>query len=192
MKFTTEQIKLIEQNYREGVGICSRMSCEDCPANEDENSDSCVKDLAAAYVAYRIDSGGSSDTGKASAPKSQAGMKKAPMSSASEAVFAEVGVAMLEGNLKYSYRNARIDGASASVYYDATMRHLMRWFSGENIDPDSGLSHLTKAISSLVVLRDAEIHGKMVDDRPSPTPAQFFLDLDEKANALRRKYAKEA
>ena len=47
------------------------------------------------------------------------------------------------------------------------MGHVMQWWEGEDIDPESGLSHLTKAIASLVVLRDAMLQqDKFVDDRP--------------------------
>lgn len=41
---------------------------------------------------------------------------------------------------------------------------------GEDIDEESGLSHITKAITSLVVLRDAMIQGTLEDDRPPSTP----------------------
>lgn len=84
--------------------------------------------------------------------------------------MAEVGVAMLEGARKYGRHNYRVSGVRASVYYDAAVnRHMGPWWEGENIDPDSGLSHVTKAIASLTVLRDAMIRGKMVDDRPPGT-----------------------
>lgn len=108
------------------------------------------------------------------------------MSTVSALVLAEVGVAMLEGATKYGRHNYRVVGVLASVYYDATMRHLRSWWEGEDIDIPSDMSHITKAITSLVVLRDAMIMGKFTDDRP-PTlegVAQFFQDLDDKAAAL--------
>ncbi|MNV70801.1 hypothetical protein D3C71_1637840 [compost metagenome] len=46
------------------------------------------------------------------------------------------------------------------------MGHIMQWWEGEDIDDDSKLSHITKAISSLVVLRDAMIQQQLNDDRP--------------------------
>ena len=75
-----------------------------------------------------------------------------------------------EGAAKYGRHNYRAVGVRASVYYDATMRHLMRWWEGEDNDPDSGLSHVTKAIASLAVLRDATLQGKLQDDRPPSSP----------------------
>src|SRR5437879_6154887 len=89
-------------------------------------------------------------------PKDAMGMKKVPFSTISAPVMAELGVAMLEGALKYGRHNYRVIGVRASVYYDAVMaRHMPCWWEGEDEDPDSGLSHVTKAIASLVVLRDA-------------------------------------
>jgi hypothetical protein len=84
-------------------------------------------------------------------------------------VLWELGVAMLEGARKYGRHNYRVAGVRGSVYIDAAKGHLDCWWEGEDIDPDSGLSHITKAIASLVVLRDAMIQDKFVDDRPPKT-----------------------
>lgn len=99
-------------------------------------------------------------------PKDSVGVRKAPITTIPLNVVLEVGVAMLEGARKYGRHNYRTFGAAASVYIDAAFRHIAAWWEGESIDPDSGLSHLTKAIASLVVLRDSEMTEKMVDDRP--------------------------
>jgi hypothetical protein len=127
-------------------------------------------------------------------PKDVCGIRKAPMSTVSGAVLAELGVAMLEGAAKYGRHNYRAVGVRASVYYDATMRHVIAWWEGEDIDPDScaideatgqpdlttGASHITKAIASLVVLRDAMIQGMVTDDRP-PRSVPFYPDLNRLA-----------
>lgn len=81
-------------------------------------------------------------------------------------VLAEIGVGMLEGARKYGRHNYRVAGVRASVYVDASIGHIMQWWEGEDIDKDSGLSHITKAICSLVVLRDSMIQGMLTDDRP--------------------------
>lgn len=82
-------------------------------------------------------------------------------------VMTEVGVAMLEGHLKgYRRHNYRVAGVRASVYVDAAMGHITQWWEGEDLDPDTDLSHITKAIASLVVLRDSMIQNMMTDDRP--------------------------
>lgn len=126
---------------------------------------------------------------KDSNPKDAIGIQKAPFSTIPAPVIAELGVAMLEGGLKYGRHNYREIGVRTSVYYDATMRHLNSYWEGENVDPDSGLSHITKAIASLTVLRDAEIRGKVFDDRPVGTKG-FFTHLNKVVKTLLEKYPK--
>lgn len=124
---------------------------------------------------------------KPSNPKDIVGCKRVPFSVLPTPVLAEAALGMFEGALKYGRHNYRAIGVRSSVYYDATMRHLTAWWEGEDTDPDSGLSHVTKAISSLMVLRDAMIHDLCEDDRP-PATADMYLDLNQKAEALVEKY----
>lgn len=128
------------------------------------------------------------DGEKPTNPKDSVGVKKAPMSTVSAAVLSEVGVAMLEGASKYGRHNYRGVGVRASVYYDATIRHLFAWWEGEDLDPDSGMSHITKAITSLVVLRDAMIQSKVEDDRP-PRSKPFYPGLNQAAAEIIEKHA---
>ena len=118
-----------------------------------------------------------SEKTKASNPKDAVGSGKwrkfAPVP---QTVVWELGVAMMEGALKYGRHNYRAAGVRGSVYFDAAMGHLSQWWEGEDKDPDTGLSHLTKAMASLVVLRDAMIQAEygedaslFVDDRPPKT-----------------------
>jgi hypothetical protein len=78
----------------------------------------------------------------------------------------ELALGMTEGACKYGAHNYRKMGVRASTYYDAAMRHLMAWWEGEDVDPDSGLSHVTKAMTSLTVLLDSIHMGNWSDDRP--------------------------
>ncbi len=116
-------------------------------------------------------------------PKDVVGSQKSPLSVVPMNVIAEVGLGMFEGALKYGRHNYRDAGISASVYFDATMRHLLAYWEGQDLDPDSGMSHLVKAICSLVVWRDAQLHGKETDDRP-PSSHAFYQELNEKAKKL--------
>jgi|JI10StandDraft_1071094.scaffolds.fasta_scaffold58205_4 hypothetical protein len=125
---------------------------------------------------------------KPSNPKDAFGVKKASLSCVSAPVLMEVGVGMQEGGCKYGRHNYRVIGVLGSVYYDASLRHLMSWWEGEDIDPDSGMSHVTKAICSLVVLRDAMIQGKFNDDRPPRAVAGWLAPLNAKSEALFEKY----
>lgn len=129
-----------------------------------------------------------SSDAKETNPKAAVGVLKVPFSTLSMPVMAEVAVGMLEGSIKYGRHNYRASGAKASVYYDAALRHLGQWFEGEDIDPDSGLNHVTKAISSLVVLRDVMLLGKLNDDRPIKANQGFMRDLEQDVKKLVSKY----
>lgn len=120
-------------------------------------------------------------------PKDAIGVRKAPMSTVPMNVIAEIGVAMLEGASKYGRHNYRAMGVRSSVYFDATMRHLMDWWEGVDIDPDSGMSHITKAITSLTVLRDAQMQGMCTDDRP-PRSKDFYSHLNKTSGEIIDKY----
>lgn len=120
-------------------------------------------------------------------PKDAIGSLKAPMSVVPMQVIAEVGVALLEGALKYGRFNYRKSAIKASVYFDATQRHLNAWYEGEDLDPDSELSHITKAIASLTVFRDAMLNGKVIDDRP-PRVKSFYAGLNVLTAKLFEKY----
>ena len=41
-------------------------------------------------------------------------------------------------------------------YFAATMRHLMAWRKGEELDPESGLPHLAHAMCCLVFLLEGQ------------------------------------
>lgn len=96
-------------------------------------------------------------------------------------VLWEVGAGMLEGALKYGRHNYRASGVRASVYCDAAMGHIEQFIEGEDVDKDSGLSHITKAICSLVVLRDAMLNDFWQDDRPPK-----IKDMDALRNRLQK------
>jgi len=120
-------------------------------------------------------------------PKQGEGEKKIPFHALPFAVLAEDAVAHGEGALKYGRHNWREGEVLASTYFAAALRHLFAWFEGENVDPDSGLSHLTKARASLGVLRDAQIQGTAIDDRPRPSPEGLMADLNQASGDMARR-----
>jgi hypothetical protein len=124
-------------------------------------------------------------------PKDAIGIAKVPASVVPRTVVAEVGLAMMEGSLKYGRHNYRVAGVRASVYFDAVNRHMDDFWEGVDVDPDSGLSHVTKAIASLVVLRDSMIQGNWVDDRPPSSPEGWQQSCNDIAAALLKKYPEE-
>jgi hypothetical protein len=121
-------------------------------------------------------------------PKDIVGSKKLPMSYIPFRVLTNVGLAMLEGGLKYGRFNYRAAGVRASVYFDAVVaRHMTAWWEGEDIDADSDLHHLDKAIAALMVMRDSMLEGNFIDDRP-PRGNVDMTELNKKAGALIDRY----
>lgn len=121
-------------------------------------------------------------------PKDAVGVKKVPLSTVSCPVIMEMALSMQEGALKYGKHNWRAIGVRSSIYYDAAMRHLMAWWEGEDVDPDSGLSHVTKAMACLHVLRDSMIQGNLNDDRPPKSPAGWVQQANSLTASLLEKY----
>lgn len=103
-------------------------------------------------------------------PKDALGTGRAPISTVPLNVLLEVGNAMLEGARKYGRHNFRAAGVRHSIYIDAVFRHIAAHWEGEDVDQDSGLPHITKAIAALVVMRDSMMQGNDQDDRPPPSP----------------------
>ena len=121
-------------------------------------------------------------------PKDAIGSAKNPHGCISRAVIAELGLAMAEGARKYRRHNYRVAPVRAEVYFDAANRHLDAWWEGEDIDPDSGLPHLTKAIASLFVIRDAIICGSWYDDRPPKVPEEHRAFIKERVAKILKKF----
>jgi len=63
------------------------------------------------------------------------------------------------------------------------MRHLLSWWEGEDIDPESGVPHIVKAMASLFVLRDAMHMNKAEDDRPIRYPDGINMESFNKMAA---------
>lgn len=130
---------------------------------------------------------------KPSNPKDGVGSRKVGLHAVPFTVLWELGNAMTEGGYKYGTHNYREAGVRASVYFDAAVaRHLGAWWEGEDIDPDSGVNHVTKAIASLVVLRDSMIRGNWVDDRPIKSDPNLLAQANERAAMLADKYPDKA
>ena len=122
-------------------------------------------------------------------PKDALGVKKVPLHCLPCGPMMEIGLAMMEGGRKYGAHNYRNMGVRFSVYYDAAMRHLMDWWEGEDIDPDSGIHHLMKATACLVVVRDSMLMGNCDDDRPLSYPNKLNIAaFNKQAIEMIKKY----
>lgn len=134
-------------------------------------------------------------------PKDMVGVRKAGLSYVPMNVVAEMGLGMLDGGCKYGRHNYRAAGVRASVYFDAAMRHLIAWWEGEDLDPDTaeldaagqsvpgtGVHHVAKALTCLAVLRDAQLQGMCEDDRP-PRSKPFYPELNRLAGVVIDRHA---
>ncbi len=78
------------------------------------------------------------------------------------------------GAKKYGEDNWR-KGMKWSRPFNAAMRHMWAWWRGENVDPETGLSHLSHAACNLQFLDEYQRTGTGEDDRPGKDGAAFIL-----------------
>ena len=141
--------------------------------------------VAAPYSAARPLTGG---VMKPTNPKDAIGVSKSPLSVIPTPFLHSLGLAMLEGSLKYGRHNYRSAGIRYSVYYDAMMRHMNSWWEGEDIDPDSGLPHPVKAAACCAILFDAFLQENGNDDRPPKSPAGWMDDMNKTTAEMLARY----
>lgn len=76
------------------------------------------------------------------------------------------------GAVKYKDRNWEV-GIKYSRVYGAMQRHIMAWWAGEQLDPDTGLHHLHHASCCMMFLQEYEMRREKFrdfDDRPYTHP----------------------
>lgn len=108
-------------------------------------------------------------------PKTVYGMSKPGIEGVPAAPLFMVGEVMRFGAAKYGLTNWRHDPISASVYYNAAMRHLFSWWDGDNLDTETGLPHLAHAAACLMIILDAGLTDDLNDDRPSAGLTSTYL-----------------
>lgn len=119
------------------------------------------------------------DSSKPTNPKDVVGSGKLPLELVPDTIEAEVALAYLEGALKYGRFNWRVAGVRASIYRAALRRHLMRWWNGEDRDKKTRVKHLASVIACAGILLDAELCGKLTDDRPPAVDLDALLDVED-------------
>ena len=72
--------------------------------------------------------------------------------------------ALTFGANKYGKHNFR-DGMHYSRLLDACMRHILAYLRNEDLDPESGLSHIHHAMANLAMLEYQTKHHPEMDDR---------------------------
>lgn len=99
-------------------------------------------------------------------PKTAFGAKKVPLELVPPSVEHALAEAFSLGAKKYGPYNWRENMVSSNVYYAAALRHLKAWWDGEDLDPESGFSHLSHVLACIGILVDANSIGKLNDNRP--------------------------
>ena len=85
----------------------------------------------------------------------------------------EIGRVLTYGANKYSERNWE-RGMAWSRCYAALLRHLTAWWNGEDVDPETGISHLAHAACCLFFLIEYEARKTGKDDRPWKNQKQML------------------
>ncbi len=98
-------------------------------------------------------------------PKGEAGSKKAPMWLLPPVALEQTAWVHKFGGERYGPFNWRMTGVCATTYVSAIMRHLNAWRDGEDLDPESGISHIAHIATSCNILMDAAACGTLQDDR---------------------------
>lgn len=68
--------------------------------------------------------------------------------------------------MKYGFFNYRVANVAASVYVAAALRHLTKWYNGEEADSTTKVPHLASVLACIAILVDAHEQGSLNDDRP--------------------------
>lgn len=94
--------------------------------------------------------------------------------------------ALLEWGRVYTYGEAKYGrdnwrkGLPWHEFYGSILRHLFKWWDGEDIDPESHLPHMAHALWNVGALMHFQANGIGTDDRPvGPQMAYIRGDLTE-------------
>lgn len=79
-------------------------------------------------------------------------------------VLMEWGEVFTYGEKKYARNNWK-KGTDWHEFYGSALRHLYKWWNGEDIDPETGLSHLAHALWNVGALRYYQRREIGTDDR---------------------------
>ncbi len=93
---------------------------------------------------------------------------KAPLALLPSEALIEIAEVLGFGAEKYGPNNWRDDADKTewSRSYSSLQRHLNAFWSGQDIDPESGLSHLAHAATQIVILMVQRSDGHLhMDDR---------------------------
>lgn len=108
-------------------------------------------------------------------PKDRIGVTKVPLHLVPPASKIHQALAMADGAAKYGPYNWRDNPVKVSIYVAAAMRHIEKFWDGQNFDEESGVHELGHAIACLGIILDAIETRCGVDDRPASGSAAELL-----------------
>jgi hypothetical protein len=114
-------------------------------------------------------------------PKTRMGAAKPGVFLVPPLAILEMGRVFVLGAKKYGPYNWRGEKVSYSTYYNAAHRHLAMSLDGENLDPESGVSHLAHVMCCMAIIVDASACGMLIDDRPMEGATSEYLVAHTKA-----------
>lgn len=120
-------------------------------------------------------------------PKDLLGVKKVPLGEVCPVAMLHESCAMLDGDIKYGFRNWRQKDVQARIYIDAALRHINSWAEGEEVAEDSGVHHLGHARACLGILLDAQENGNLIDNRAKGVFSKVAERLSEWVKERMRK-----
>ena len=112
-------------------------------------------------------------------PKGAIGATKVPLGLIPPHAMEQTAWVHKLGADKYGAWNWRETGVCASTYVNAILRHLNAWRDGEDLDPESGISHLAHVACSANILMDAGYCGKLQDDRNTTHQCDEVEEADD-------------
>jgi hypothetical protein len=98
-------------------------------------------------------------------PKGAIGATKTPLALIPPFAMEQTAWVHKFGAERYGAFNWRDTGVCATTYVAAIMRHLNAWRDGEDLDPESGISHIAHVACSCNILLDSQYCGTLQDDR---------------------------
>jgi hypothetical protein len=132
-----------------------KYECLKCPICGDEilapaGTNACEKCLQITSFSSEPSKAKTSDTGKKfDADKTQYHLM--PLHA-----LEQVNLVLMHGANKYGEHNWKEVEGWKHRYYNAALRHLFAWQSGEQHDPETNITHLAHAICSLMFLIEKE------------------------------------
>lgn len=114
-------------------------------------------------------------------PKDVVGATKAPLRDVPASLLAFVAPVFALGARKYGRLNWRTQPIREVAYIEAAERHLLALKDGQDIDPESGVSHWAHLAATAGIVLDARSVGTLIpDDRTPGVTAELLATLAKK------------